>query len=94
MHDTCDRRARLGEQVIACGGSPMAAGRRPGLPGRRRTARATLLGKRHVDAAPTRRNWLCTFPGAGELTCRDGEPMAASRPPGRPASDMTRSTRT
>lgn len=73
-----------GEPVIACGGSPMAPVAGLASPDAADGA-GTLLGKRYVDAADTV-ELLCTFPGAGELTC-NGEPMAVKAAKPLPASD-------
>lgn len=73
-----------GEAAFACGGSPMTAAAGLASPTAPDGA-GTLLGKRYVDAAGSV-ELLCTFAGAGELTC-NGEPMAVKAAKPLPASD-------
>jgi hypothetical protein len=73
-----------GVPVLACGGSPMVAAP-AGRPAAADDDCRTLIGKRYVDAAGEV-ELLCTFSGAGELSC-DGAPMTLKTAKPLPASD-------
>jgi hypothetical protein len=71
--------------VIECAGSPMVASVPGPKPASADPDATTLIGKRYTDAAGSV-ELLCTFSGAGPLTC-DGEEMTIKDAKPLPASD-------